>query len=136
MDIPYGALVGLYGTAIRDGAIARNSHTTTLPDPTAAKIVLSNMRSRHTCRPFAGDMRWRQIMGINKDQVEGRVKEAAGKVQEAAGKAVGSTTQQVKGAVNKTAGAAQAKYGDVKSDIKNDMNKNAKEERREERQGR
>jgi len=27
-------------------------------------------------------------MGINKDQVEGRVKEAAGKVQESAGKAV------------------------------------------------
>ena len=34
-------------------------------------------------------------MSINKDQVEGRVKEAAGKVQEVAGKAVGSTTQQV-----------------------------------------
>jgi uncharacterized protein YjbJ (UPF0337 family) len=68
-------------------------------------------------------------MGINKDQVEGRAKEAAGKVQEVAGKAVGSTTQQVKGAVNKAAGAAQAKYGDVKNDIKSDMDKNAKEER-------
>jgi uncharacterized protein YjbJ (UPF0337 family) len=61
-------------------------------------------------------------MGINKDQVEGRVKEAAGKVQEVAGKTVGSTTQQVKGEVNKAAGAAQAKYGDVK----NDMKKNSK----------
>jgi uncharacterized protein YjbJ (UPF0337 family) len=68
-------------------------------------------------------------MGINKDQVEGRAKEAAGKVQEVAGKAVGNTTQQVKGAVNKAAGAAQAKYGDVKNDIKSDMDKNAKEER-------
>jgi uncharacterized protein YjbJ (UPF0337 family) len=57
-------------------------------------------------------------MGINKDQVEGRVKEATGKVQEVAGKAVGSTTEQVKGTVNKTAGAAQAKYGDVKSDLR------------------
>ena len=47
-------------------------------------------------------------MGINKDQVEGRAKEAAGKVQEVAGKTVGSTTQQVKGAANKAAGAAQA----------------------------
>jgi uncharacterized protein YjbJ (UPF0337 family) len=64
-------------------------------------------------------------MGINKDQIEGRVKEAAGKVQEVAGKTVGSTTQQVKGAANKTAGAAQAKYGDVK----NDMNKNSKQDR-------
>jgi uncharacterized protein YjbJ (UPF0337 family) len=57
-------------------------------------------------------------MGINKDQVEGRAKEAAGKVQEVAGKAVGSTTQQVKANINKNAGAAQAKYGDVKSDLK------------------
>ena len=64
-------------------------------------------------------------MGINKDQVEGRVKEAAGKVQEAAGKAVGNPTQQIKGAVNKTVGAAQAKYGDVK----NDLNKQSKEDR-------
>jgi uncharacterized protein YjbJ (UPF0337 family) len=57
-------------------------------------------------------------MSINKDQVEGRIKEAAGKVQEVAGKTVGSTTQQIKGAVNKGVGAAQAKYGDVKSDVK------------------
>jgi uncharacterized protein YjbJ (UPF0337 family) len=64
------------------------------------------------------------IMGINKDQVEGRAKEAAGKVQEVAGKAVGNTTQQVKGAVNKVAGAAQAKYGDIKSDIDKDSKQN------------
>jgi uncharacterized protein YjbJ (UPF0337 family) len=64
-------------------------------------------------------------MGINKDQIEGRVKEATGKVQEVAGKAVGSTTQQVKGAINKATGAAQAKYGDVK----NDLNKQSKEDR-------
>jgi uncharacterized protein YjbJ (UPF0337 family) len=57
-------------------------------------------------------------MSINKDQVEGRIKEAGGKVQETAGKAVGNTKQEVKGAINKTAGAAQAKYGDIKSDLK------------------
>ena len=57
-------------------------------------------------------------MSINKDQVEGRIKEAGGKVQESAGKAVGNTKQQVKGAINKTAGTAQAKYGDLKSDLK------------------
>jgi len=67
-------------------------------------------------------------MGINKDQVEGRVKEATGKVQEVAGKAVGSTTQQVKGTLNKAAGAAQAKYGDVK----NDLDKESKEDRSKE----
>jgi uncharacterized protein YjbJ (UPF0337 family) len=57
-------------------------------------------------------------MGINKDQVEGRAKEAAGKVQEVAGKTVGSTRQQVKGNLNKNAGAAQAKFGDAKSHLK------------------
>jgi uncharacterized protein YjbJ (UPF0337 family) len=57
-------------------------------------------------------------MGINKDQVKGRVKEAAGKVQEVAGKAVGSADQQVKGNIKKNVGAAQAKFGDAKSDVK------------------
>jgi uncharacterized protein YjbJ (UPF0337 family) len=68
-------------------------------------------------------------MGINKDQVEGRVKEAAGKVQETAGKAVGSGTQQAKGMAKKVGGAAQAKYGDVKEDIKKDINDSDKDDR-------
>ncbi len=57
-------------------------------------------------------------MGINKDQVEGRIKEAAGKVQEVAGRTVGNTEQEAKGMLNKTAGAAQAKVGDAKETIK------------------
>jgi uncharacterized protein YjbJ (UPF0337 family) len=52
-------------------------------------------------------------MGINKDQVEGRAKEVGGKVQEEFGKLTGNKTQQVKGAINKTVGAGQAKLGDV-----------------------
>jgi uncharacterized protein YjbJ (UPF0337 family) len=64
-------------------------------------------------------------MGINKDQVEGRIKEAAGKVQEVAGKAVGNPTQQVKGNINKNVGAAQAKFGDAKSHVK-DSTKDSK----------
>jgi uncharacterized protein YjbJ (UPF0337 family) len=56
---------------------------------------------------------------MNKDQVKGRAKEAAGKVQEATGKAVGSTNQQVKGNIKKNVSAAQAKFGDAKSDVKN-----------------
>ncbi len=52
-------------------------------------------------------------MGINKDQVEGRVKEVGGKIQEEFGKVTGNKTQQVKGAINKTVGAGQAKLGDV-----------------------
>jgi uncharacterized protein YjbJ (UPF0337 family) len=61
------------------------------------------------------------FMGINKDQVEGRVKEAAGKVQESAGKVVGNTPQQAKGAAHKMAGAAQAAYGDLKENVKDNV---------------
>jgi uncharacterized protein YjbJ (UPF0337 family) len=57
-------------------------------------------------------------MGINKDQVKGRVKEAAGKAQEVAGRAIGSTSQQAKGTMKKVGGAAQAKFGDAKETIK------------------
>lgn len=57
-------------------------------------------------------------MSINKDQVAGRAKKAAGKVQEVAGKAVGSKEQQIKGTIHKNEGAAQAKFGDVKSHVK------------------
>ena len=70
-------------------------------------------------------------MGINKDQVEGRVKEAAGKVQEATGKAVGSGTQQAKGTARKVGGAAQATYGDVKEDVKEQVKDSHKDERHE-----
>ena len=57
-------------------------------------------------------------MGINKDQVKGRVKEAVGKAQEVAGKAFGSTSQQAKGTMKKVGGAAQAKFGDAKETIR------------------
>lgn len=57
-------------------------------------------------------------MGINKDQVEGRAKEAGGKVQEVAGKAVGSMPEQVKGMAHQVAGKTQAKFGDAKETVK------------------
>jgi uncharacterized protein YjbJ (UPF0337 family) len=57
-------------------------------------------------------------MGINKDQVEGRTKEAAGKVREVAGKAVGNLSEQAKGMANQVAGKAQAKFGDAKETVK------------------
>jgi uncharacterized protein YjbJ (UPF0337 family) len=65
--------------------------------------------------------RRRCYMGINKDQVEGRVKEAAGKVQETAGKAVGSQQQQAKGLAKEVAGNVQKTYGDAKETIKNNV---------------
>jgi uncharacterized protein YjbJ (UPF0337 family) len=57
-------------------------------------------------------------MGINKDQVDGRVEQAMGKVKEVAGKTVGNDDLEVEGNVQKNIGAVQAKLGDVKEDIK------------------
>jgi uncharacterized protein YjbJ (UPF0337 family) len=70
---------------------------------------------------FAGDLGGRNQMGINKDQVEGRAKEAVGKVQETVGKAVGSQQQQAKGLAKEVAGTAQKTYGDAKETIKNNV---------------
>ncbi len=60
-------------------------------------------------------------MGINKDQIEGRVKEAGGKAQEVAGRVVGNRTQEAKGVINKNVGAAQAKVGDVTEKVKGSL---------------
>ncbi|KWR91334.1 CsbD family protein [Cupriavidus sp. IDO] len=55
---------------------------------------------------------------MNKDQVKGRVTEAAGKVKEAFGKMTGNKQTQVAGTLKKDLGKTQAAYGDVKADIK------------------
>jgi uncharacterized protein YjbJ (UPF0337 family) len=72
-------------------------------------------------------------MGINKDQVDGRVKEATGKIQEVAGRVTGSPTQELKGKVKKTIGTAQAEFGDakerVKDNVREDAHRDAKDSR-------
>ena len=55
---------------------------------------------------------------MNKDQAKGRVKEVKGKVKEVAGRAVGNVNLEQKGKIEKTAGKAQAAYGDLKNDLK------------------
>ena len=57
-------------------------------------------------------------MATNKDQVEGRVKEAKGSIKELAGKLVGNEKLEAKGAMQKVVGKAQAKFGDVKQKVK------------------
>ena len=57
-------------------------------------------------------------MGINKDQVEGRVEEAKGKIKEVAGKLVGNERLEEKGKAEKIAGKHQAARADLKEDIK------------------
>jgi uncharacterized protein YjbJ (UPF0337 family) len=62
-------------------------------------------------------------MGIDKDQVEGRAKEAGGKIQEEFGKVTGNKTQEMKGKVRKAEGTAQAKFGDVSEKVKDVLKK-------------
>lgn len=55
---------------------------------------------------------------MNKDQVNGAIKDAAGKVQQQAGKVVGSTEQQAKGLAKQVEGKTQKGFGDAKEAVK------------------
>jgi len=57
-------------------------------------------------------------MGINKDQVQGRVEQAKGAIKEVAGKVVGNTSLEAKGNIEKNLGKVQSKVGDVTEDLK------------------
>ena len=57
-------------------------------------------------------------MGINKDQVEGRVKEVEGKIKEVTGKIIGNEKLEERGKVQKIVGESQAAVGDLKKDVK------------------
>jgi uncharacterized protein YjbJ (UPF0337 family) len=61
---------------------------------------------------------------MNKDQVDGRLKEAKGTIKEAVGSLVGNEKLQDKGTAERILGKAQAKFGDVKKDLK-DIKKGA-----------
>jgi uncharacterized protein YjbJ (UPF0337 family) len=75
-------------------------------------------------------------VGINKDQVEGRVKEGVGKAQEVGGRVTGNRTQEAKGALKKNIGAAQAKVGDVTEKVKSSVKDAEKEAERDDRETR
>ena len=55
---------------------------------------------------------------MNKDQVKGRVKEAAGKVKEETGKAVGNKTMQGEGLAQKIGGKVQGAAGDARDNAR------------------
>jgi uncharacterized protein YjbJ (UPF0337 family) len=72
-------------------------------------------------------------MGINKDQVNGRLKEAGGKAQEVASRVTGNDTQEAKGVINKNLGGAQAKVGDVTEKARSAVKDAQKESERDSR---
>jgi uncharacterized protein YjbJ (UPF0337 family) len=54
---------------------------------------------------------------MNKDQVDGKLKDIGGVIQEAAGKIVGNPEQQAKGLANQAEGKTQEKIGDLKQAV-------------------
>ena len=59
---------------------------------------------------------------MDKDQIKGRVKEAAGKTKEAIGKFVGNKDLEIEGNVEKNIGKVQATYGDIKDKVEKEKN--------------
>lgn len=57
---------------------------------------------------------------MNKDQIKGRIKEAAGETQEQFGKLVGSKEQEAKGHAREFEGKAQKNVGDAREQAKDD----------------
>lgn len=55
---------------------------------------------------------------MNKDQVEGRAKEAMGNVKDAAGDMTGNRRLEAEGKADQVEGKVQKTVGDVKEDIK------------------
>jgi len=57
-------------------------------------------------------------LAMNKDQLEGSVKDVGGVIQEKAGKLLGSREQQAKGIAKQIDGTAQKMVGDAKEALK------------------
>ena len=57
-------------------------------------------------------------MGLNKDQIKGRVNAVEGKFKEVVGKIVGNKGLESKGSAQKAVGLIQGTYGDFKEDVK------------------
>lgn len=54
---------------------------------------------------------------MNKNQIEGTVKDVAGKVQQKVGEATGNSNQQVKGVAKQIEGKVQKAVGDVEKAV-------------------
>ena len=54
---------------------------------------------------------------MNRDQVNGRMKDMGGKIQEKAGKATGNRSQQAKGLIKQGVGKLQKTVGDAANEV-------------------
>jgi uncharacterized protein YjbJ (UPF0337 family) len=56
---------------------------------------------------------------MNKNQIEGSIKNATGKLQQKVGEVTGDSNQQVKGAAKQVEGTVQKGVGDVQQAVRN-----------------
>jgi uncharacterized protein YjbJ (UPF0337 family) len=63
---------------------------------------------------------------MNKEQVNGGMKEAAGKVQKEFGKAVDSPKHQIQGGMKEVAGKTEKTVGNIKDDVRKDADRGDK----------
>jgi uncharacterized protein YjbJ (UPF0337 family) len=68
---------------------------------------------------------------MNKDQVQGKVKDVAGRVERQVGEWTGDTDKQVHGAAKQAEGKVQSTWGDVKEAGKKAVDEHQKNEKRE-----
>ncbi len=62
---------------------------------------------------------------MNKDQINGRIKETEGKAREVTGKLVSDKSMEEKGKAHTAIGKVQAGYGDIKDDLEDDLKKSS-----------
>lgn len=55
---------------------------------------------------------------MNRDQVKGRTEQVKGAIKEGTGKVLDNERLEAEGKIDKTAGKAQAEYGDAKESVK------------------
>ena len=60
---------------------------------------------------------------MNKDQVKGRIDEAAGKAKQETGEALGNKRMENEGRADKASGKVQGAYGDAKEKAKDQIDK-------------
>jgi uncharacterized protein YjbJ (UPF0337 family) len=64
---------------------------------------------------------------MNKDQIKGRVDEAAGKIKKETGKLLNDEELKQKGRAQEVGGKVRSTYGDVKEDVKQEWQKDKKD---------
>lgn len=93
-------------------------------EPTAqriARIIVADLKPGKAYKLFVEHHS--QEIGMNKDQVKGRIKEATGKTKKVTGKIIGNKSMEAEGKVDETLGKVQKGYGDLKDDIEDELKK-------------